>query len=147
MFAARRHLNEKIFDNETLKKHLLKKKIKFFQTEKITISHLKNNLNIDKIFFAVSIGSPWIFKKDIINFFKKKIYNIHGSDLPKDKGGGGFSWQILQRKRGFVKIHFLTEVLMKGNIILSSNFKIKNLNPFLINEVYVKKPYIYLKNL
>ena len=26
LFAARRHLNEKIFDNETLKKHLLKKK-------------------------------------------------------------------------------------------------------------------------
>ena len=30
LFAERRHLNEKIFDNETLKKHLLKKKIKFF---------------------------------------------------------------------------------------------------------------------
>lgn len=140
LFAARRHLNEKIFNNESLKKHLLKKKIKFFQTEKITVSHLKNNLNIDKIFFAVSIGSPWIFKKDIINFFKKKIYNIHGSELPKDKGGGGFSWQILQeKKRGFVKIHFLTEGIDEGNIILSSNFKIKNFNPFLINEVYVKK--------
>ncbi len=140
LFVASRHLNEKITNNETLKKHLLKNKIKFFQAEKITISLLKNKLDMNKFFFSVSIGSPWIFKKDIINFFKKKIYNIHGSELPKDKGGGGFSWQILQNKKeGFVKIHFLTEGIDEGNIILSSNFKIKGLSPFSINEIYIKK--------
>ena len=148
IFAAHRHLNEKILNNWTLKKCLLKKKIKFFQTEKITIRYLKKNLNRKKFFFAVSIGSPWIFKNDIINLFKKRIYNIHGSDLPKDKGGGGFSWQILQeKKRGFAKIHFLTEGIDEGNIILSSSFKIKDLNPFLINKIYIKKASYLFKKL
>ena len=106
LFAARRHLNEKIFDNETLKKHLLKKKIKFFQTEKITISHLKNNLNIDKIFFAVSIGSPWIFKKDIINFFKKKFIIFMDLIYQKIKVEEDLVGRYFKRKKGFVKIHF-----------------------------------------
>ena len=141
LFVAKRHLKEIVHKEKTLKKLLLENKISFIETEKLNIQKINSKINFKKYFFALSVGSPWIFNKEIINFLKNRMFNIHGSNLPEDKGGGGFTWQILQRKEnGYVSIHYLTEKIDEGDIVASTNFKIKNLkNPLEINNLYVKK--------
>jgi len=140
VFSSKRHLSEKIEGNKSLKNLLQEKKCNCIKTEKVNLNLIKKQIKF-KNFIGVSIGSSWIFKDDIINFFKRKIYNIHGSNLPEDKGGGGFTWQILQKKTlGYISIHHLTPKIDEGNIILKSFFKLTNkTTPLDINNLYVLK--------
>lgn len=141
LFVASRHLNEIVHKDQKLKKLLLKNNISFIETEKLNIKKINSKINMKKYFFALSVGSPWIFNKKIISFLKQRIFNIHGSSLPQDKGGGGFTWQLLQRKKyGYVSIHYLTNKIDEGDIVAAAKFRIKNLeNPLEINNLYVKK--------
>ena len=88
---------------------------------------------INKKCIGFSIGSAWIFKKNIIDIFKSRIYNIHGANLPSDRGGGGFSWQILKNnKNGFSCLHKINEKIDYGNIIKTSKFSSRTFNNLLI---------------
>ena len=77
----------------------LEKKTNVFYLKDInslkSISILKKN-NIDYIF---SLSSRFIFKSKIISHFKNKIFNIHPSILPEEKGGGTFTYRILNKKK------------------------------------------------
>ena len=75
-------------------------KIKTFQKlDKKFKSYIKEQINIDETLF-VSLGSRWIFNKKIItDFFKSNLVNFHGTRLPSDAGGGGFSWKIIREDR------------------------------------------------
>ena len=86
------------------------------------------------------MGAAWIFKKDLINLLKGRIYNIHGTKLPLDRGGGGFSWQILQNNKfGFTSIHDLDVGIDKGDIIYQKKYNIENCNsPNEYNQRYKK---------
>jgi len=38
---------------------------------------------------AISIGAPWIISHDLIaQFFSSRLLNLHGTGLPKNRGGG-----------------------------------------------------------
>src|SRR5262249_9421277 len=50
----------------------------------------------DDAVFALSIGARWIFRPDgIERLFGGKLFNLHGTRLPQNRGGGTWSWQIL----------------------------------------------------
>jgi methionyl-tRNA formyltransferase len=74
--------------------------------------------------FAISIGAAWIFKKlTIDNLFQGKLFNLHGTRLPQNRGGGGFSWQIMMGNRfGFCLIHRVEEGIDTGDIMLAKEF-------------------------
>jgi methionyl-tRNA formyltransferase len=99
----------------------LEKKTKVFYLEnintKIGISILKKN----KIDYIFSLSSRFIFKNQIISQYKNKIFNIHPSLLPEEKGGGTFTYRILNKKKFCAAtIHLLDKEIDGGQILLSS---------------------------
>ena len=72
----------------------------------------------------LSYGAPWIIKKGILeNVFRNKLLNIHGTRLPRERGGTLFSWQILSGQRtGMALIHKMTEKLDEGPIVAHEEF-------------------------
>jgi len=72
---------------------------------------------------GISFGAAWIFKKQFIDLFQGRLLNCHGSRLPQDRGGGGFSWRILKDERmGVCLIHHIDPGVDTGNIILSEEY-------------------------
>ena len=67
---------------------------------------------------GISIGGPWVFKKDFIDRFNGKLVNLHPARLPQNRGGGGFSWKILrQDMMGASLIHKIDPDIDTGDII------------------------------
>ena len=72
---------------------------------------------------GISFGSPFIFQQKHIDEFQGRLINSHGAPLPEFKGGGGFSWRILQRdKRGAVLMHMVTTEIDQGACIFRKDF-------------------------
>lgn len=74
--------------------------------------------------FALSFGAAWIFKKSTIdNVFQGKLFNLHGTRLPQNRGGGGFSWQVMMGNRfGFCMVHVVAEGIDTGDIVSYEEF-------------------------
>lgn len=88
--------------------------------------------------FCVSVGAPWLFSKDFLRSFGTTIYNLHGTRLPKERGGTIFSWQILMGIRvGMCVVHELTENIDSGPIIRYEEF---------IYPSHCRKPIDYLQH-
>ena len=82
---------------------------------------------------ALSVSAPWIFDRSFIRLWNGRIFNVHFSQLPRFRGGGGLTWPILLGDREFgVTIHQLTEGIDDGPIVaslkLSVGFRRKNNN-------------------
>ena len=89
---------------------------------------------VDKIKpdIGLVIGSRWIFDEDFFSKFSKGVFNYHPSNLPKYKGAGGLTWQVLNKeKESFVTIHEMVKNIDSGKIILQKKIKLKN-NPSLL---------------
>ena len=97
-------------------------------TQKLCIENLNDTLfqNIrikDHTSLGMSFGSPYIFKQKDIDDFQGQLINSHGAPLPEFKGGGGFSWRILQRdKRGTILMHKVTTNIDEGTCIYRKDF-------------------------
>ena len=79
-----------------------------------------------------------IISLDVIKYFNYKIFNIHPSMLPFERGSGTFSYRILKNSNEVsATIHFVDTGVDTGNIVFQDK---TNLN--------VKKPipYDFLKN-
>ena len=95
------------------------------EVSSINVDFLKDYVCDDCVGF--SFDSPFIIKKDVINLFKGRIINEHGAHLPHGKGGGGFSWRIMENDReGNVLFHFITEKIDEGPIIFQKPFVFPN---------------------
>ncbi len=70
----------------------------------------------------VSLGARYIFKKNTIQkFFLNNLVNFHGTRLPLDSGGGGYSWKIMREDRiDNQLVHFVNEGIDTGPIIDNS---------------------------
>ena len=72
---------------------------------------------------GISIGSPFIFRSDDISFFEGNLVNSHGAPLPEYRGGGGFSWRILNGdKRGASLIHRISLGIDAGEVLFRHIF-------------------------
>ena len=82
---------------------------------------INKNVKVKNTIF-VSVGARYIFKKDTIdNLFSNNLVNFHGTRLPLDAGGGGFSWKIMREDRiDNQLIHLVNEGLDTGPIIDNS---------------------------
>ena len=104
--------------------------LKFFS--RLDIQNIKNinekrfvsKLKKDNYDYAFSICCNQIFKKKLINSFRKVI-NYHSSTLPKYKGLNSTLWSILFKEKytGFT-YHYIDEKIDNGNIIFQDRFKI-----------------------
>lgn len=72
---------------------------------------------------AISFGARWIFRKPVIEGFNGRLLNAHGTRLPIDRGGGGFSWRIMRGDRiGALLLHQVTEGIDTGPIVAIEDY-------------------------
>ena len=136
--TSKRQAIEIVEKKLSLKKFLKIKKINYVVANKLNHILMKK---LKKNSIGISVGAPWIFNQKFISFFSNRLYNIHGSDLPKNRGGGGFSWQILMNeKNGCATIHRLSSGIDKGQIIFKNKFS------FLGNNLPINREKIYVEN-
>lgn len=73
---------------------------------------------------SISLGAAWIFTSDLIDgVFGSRLLNVHGTRLPRDRGGGTFSWQILQGAQvGTCLLHLVDAGVDTGDIVAVREF-------------------------
>lgn len=72
---------------------------------------------------AFSFDSPFIVNRAAIQLFDGRVFNEHGANLPQGRGGGGFTWRILDGdKQGRVVFHQLVEVVDAGALAHTRGF-------------------------
>jgi methionyl-tRNA formyltransferase len=115
------HVENKV----TLKEYLQINSIRYLSIDKFDSELIKQfeDIETSSVMF-LSMGAPWIIKKDQINnFFKGNIFNIHGTRLPFYRGGAAISWQILNQDRfGYCQLHHIDGGIDTGNIVASKEF-------------------------
>ena len=119
-----RHTEEIIESGKTFAEILSLENISFIVVEEISSNEVKNYLGNLSNAFCLSLGAAWIFKKETIKtLFKEKLFNLHGTKLPQNRGGGGFSWQILMGCRfGFCQLHLIDSGVDTGEIVKTNEF-------------------------
>lgn len=118
-----RHLAE-IHENITLELFLKNLNVRYISLERLSSNELIKFLPRVQSSFCLSLGAAWIFTKDIIEkVFLGRLLNLHGSRLPNNRGGGGFSWQILMNNRfGSCSLHYVNEAVDEGVLVASHEF-------------------------
>jgi methionyl-tRNA formyltransferase len=124
VITSPRHANEIIKTDKTLESFLRENEIDFLITSKITSEEAKEFLNQNSDCFFLSISAPWIFSENTIKtLFQNRLFNCHSTRLPNNRGGGGFSWQILMGNRfGVCVLHQVDEGIDTGPIIAFDEF-------------------------
>lgn len=122
----------------------LEKKTKVYYRNKINFKPILKILKKNKIEYIFSCSSRFIFKKDLLDMFKNRIFNIHPSHLPEEKGGGVFTYRIFNEKWFCTAcIHLVDEGIDTGKILIKEKkFYIKKESSplkFLIetNKIYL----------
>ncbi len=97
-FTSPEQLEDKIFENQSLKEILKKNFIKYISTKDINSNKFINKI-IDKNTFAISMGPRWLFSKRLLKLFSNKIVDFMGIPMPKYRGGAHYSWMILNNEK------------------------------------------------
>ena len=126
----------------------IKKKILNFKNNKIAEKRLLNLLKQNKIQFICLAGFMKILSSKFIKQFNGKIINIHPSLLPRYKGLNTHS-RAIQNKDKFTgcSVHYVTEQLDSGKIILQKKIKIlkKDIPKSLAEKVLKQEHKLYPK--
>lgn len=74
--------------------------------------------------FYLSLGAAWIFETEVIEeLFGGLLFNLHGTRLPENRGGGGFSWQIMMGNRlGSCTLHRVDGGVDTGEVVSAVEF-------------------------
>lgn len=108
-----------VIGSVTLKEHLNLNKINYYSIDDIN-QWVKIGEIATSNTFAISIGSPWIFDKNIIDEFETRMANIQPVGIPLFDGGAHFSWQILMgNKEGTTLVQMIDEKLNTGQVVLT----------------------------
>ena len=96
-------------------------------TEHISSSDCAEKLSgllLDGEMITLSFGARWILKSNIRDtLFRGLVLNAHGTRLPNDRGGGGFSWRIMRGDRiGNLVLHQIDDGIDTGPILLSEDY-------------------------
>ena len=126
-------INLLITDNKKAKGIFLAKKnnVKFksfsYKTRQRSELKILKELKKNKIKFIMLAGFMKILSKRFINKFKGKIVNIHPSLLPKYKGLHTHKKVLINKdKFSGCTVHFVSEKLDSGKIILQKRVKVLN---------------------
>ena len=75
-------------------------------------------LHLDDSWLVVSMGAPFLFRDRHLNAVSGQAINVHGAPLPEYRGGGGYSWRIMNAdRRGAVLIHQVTPGIDDGPLL------------------------------
>ena len=120
--SSKRNLMNKI-GNIILKEKLVQKKINFCDVSKLNKSKEFTSKYNEKSSLYILMSCPWILKKKIINSIKATILNSHGTRLPQNRGGGNWSWMLMNRVRfGFNNFYLVDDKIDTGQILSFNEF-------------------------
>lgn len=123
-------------------------KISFLVVSDINNSSVADFLKDTDDYFYLSLGAAWIFKDNLIaTLFDDKLFNLHGTRLPQDRGGGGFSWHIMMNHRfGFCVLHKVDGGIDTGDIVAYEEFIYPSSArlPVEFEKIYIEKNYIFI---
>jgi len=110
-------IRTEIITSTSQSKNLSTKHVIFDELSNSLYEFLEKNFEIENTLF-ISLGSRLIFDNKFINYVNKKLINFHGSRLPFDAGGGGFSWRIMRGDKIDIQlVHLIDEGIDTGDII------------------------------
>lgn len=123
VLIAPRHSLETI-GGVTLENFLKSRKVDFQILESINVKNLKDALGDLEASACLSLGAAWVFSQEVISeVFSNRLLNSHGTRLPQNRGGGGFSWQVMTSNRfGFTTLHLVDAGIDTGPIISQEEF-------------------------
>ena len=99
VITSPRH-GEEIFEGKQFKELLHTESFPFLITDRISTKEVEKFIHQfdEPAFFLLE---PLGFLKDILSkFFNHKLINAHGTRLPENRGGGGFSWPCREINKG-----------------------------------------------
>lgn len=105
---------------------LIIKKDEFYNSN-LTLEKLKSH-SID---FVILAGFLWLVPLDMIDYFNKRMFNIHPSLLPKFGGKGMYGMNVHQavkeagETQSGITIHFVNSEFDKGEIIFQATCAIE----------------------
>lgn len=109
------------FGEGTLEAFLAKNKIPFLVVDKLDATAVTERISSQTM--GISLGAAWIFKAEFINLFHGRLLNLHGTCLPKLRGGGGFSWRIMLNDRnGCSLVHLVDPGVDTGDIVACKKY-------------------------
>jgi len=104
--------------------------LRVYETQVVNKPEVLDILKEEAITAAFSLSCRSIIKRDFIQAVNGMIFNIHPSMLPAERGGGTFSWRILNdNKEVSATLHVLDEGIDTGAIILQKRIFLKKALP------------------
>ncbi len=128
VFSSVRHLEESVSGyDSSLKKILEKNKIQYFCEEDINQSkEISRFLDGDTL--AMAMGAAWVFEKSFVKKLAKPFLDFMGIDLPRYRGGGHYTWQILfNNRKGCCNLQVISggeETFHQGAIIKRKEYRL-----------------------
>lgn len=148
VITSLRH-SEEVIDGLKFSCLLAKNNIPFLITEDVSSVKSIDFIGDTENVFALSLGAAWIFKKTFIkNVFNDLLFNVHSTRLPQNRGGGGFSWQVMNGSRfGFCQLHLIDGGIDTGPLVLSEEFLYPQYCriPFDFEQVLQEKNFNFIK--
>jgi len=97
-----------------------------------SVSYVKNNIDL-----VISIASPEIFKKEILDAPKYGCINYHTALLPKYRGRQPLFWALLNNEKTTgITIHKMDEFIDKGELIIQKKINIEPQDS--LDSLYIK---------
>lgn len=98
----------------------------YHSTEVLSVSFVRTLISDDclKRALIVSVGAPWIVKKEILDLFQGRALNLHPGSLPDNKGASATSWAIMnQEVAPRVTLHVMEVGIDTGELILEEELR------------------------
>jgi methionyl-tRNA formyltransferase len=142
VISAPRHVKE-VENGVTLIEFLNQQQIECLVVDRVENPSVASFLERTDEYFYLSLGAAWIFNSEAIKkLFNNQLFNLHGTRLPQNRGGGGFSWQIMMGNRfGFCVMHRVDGGIDTGDIIAAQEFLYppSARTPKDYEEIYIRK--------
>jgi methionyl-tRNA formyltransferase len=108
--------------DRTLQEHLASNEVSLTVVESVEDSQDVIGQNDDTT-LGLSISAPWIFEQEFIDRFDGRLFNLHRTPLPRDRGRASKTWQILQdEKTGASTLHRIEPTLDTGPIVMAETY-------------------------
>lgn len=116
--------------------HAEKYDIKIIETENLNDPELLSSLVREEYNIAFSLSWRYLIRKEFIITFEERVFNIHPTLLPQERGAGTFTYRILNDSKLIATtIHKIDEKFDTGPIVLQLQTELNKSNPI---------PYDYL---
>jgi methionyl-tRNA formyltransferase len=103
-----------------------------YESKNVNESDVLEWLVARKVNVAMSVGCRSVIGANFLEFFDRKVINYHASDLPRYKGGGAMSWQILNGDTDRVAgtLHIIDEGIDTGDILIQEYLPVDLTHPY-----------------